>query len=145
MPPQKVVSSRITSTAVSSALAASCSKFTTTVLVASGTRIICRAAPHPVQAEDRVFQVIVVQVLNRLSETDGLLGGPHAVGIESEPVPVERRGQGAVAFQFVVRRKNAALQFMGGEAAALFEARRARPPIAPACALRRSRFLDLGS
>ncbi len=47
MPPQNVVSSRITSTAVSSALAASCSKFTTTVLVASGTRTIWRVRRMP--------------------------------------------------------------------------------------------------
>ena len=47
MPPQNVVSSRMTSTAVSSTLAASCSKLTTTVLVASGTRTISRTRRMP--------------------------------------------------------------------------------------------------
>src|ERR1043165_6711201 len=42
IPPQKVVSRRMTSTAVSRTFAASCSKFTTTVLVARGTRTIWR-------------------------------------------------------------------------------------------------------
>ena len=47
MPPQKVVSSRMTSTAVLRILAASCSKLTTTVLVASGTRTISRVRRMP--------------------------------------------------------------------------------------------------
>ena len=51
MPPQNVVSSRITSTARISTLAASCSKLTTTVLVAIGseTKSLSRASwgmPH---------------------------------------------------------------------------------------------------
>ena len=47
MPPQNVVSSRITSTAVCSTFAASCSKFTTTVFVASGMRSFSRARRMP--------------------------------------------------------------------------------------------------
>ena len=49
MPPQKVVSSRITSTAVSSTFAASCSKPTTTVLVASGMRTFSRTRRMPLR------------------------------------------------------------------------------------------------
>src|ERR1039458_10128589 len=49
MPPQNVVSSRITSTAVERTLAASCSKLTTTVLVASGTRTISRVRRIPLR------------------------------------------------------------------------------------------------
>ena len=86
MPPQNVVSSRITSTAVSSTLAASCSKLTTTVLVASGTRTISRDAAHAVQAVDRVFEVIVAQPLDRLPEADRLLGGPDGVAVEADVV-----------------------------------------------------------
>ena len=44
MPPQNVVSSRITSTARVAAFAASCSKLTTIVLVASGMRTNSRSA-----------------------------------------------------------------------------------------------------
>ena len=47
IPPQNVVSSRITSTAVSSTFAASCSKPTTTVLVASGMRTFSRTRRMP--------------------------------------------------------------------------------------------------
>lgn len=47
MPPQNVVSSRITSTAGSRTLAASCSKFTTTVLVASGIDVFSRTRRIP--------------------------------------------------------------------------------------------------
>ena len=84
MPPQKVVSSRITSTAVSSTLAASCSKFTTTVLVASGMRTFSRVRRMPFRPKHRVFEIVVVQILDRLAEADRLLGGPHAVRIEAE-------------------------------------------------------------
>ena len=47
MPPQNVVSSRITSTAGFRTLAANCSKPTTTVLVASGMRTVSRTRRIP--------------------------------------------------------------------------------------------------
>ncbi len=78
MPPQNVVSSSITSTAVSRMLAASCSKFTTTVLVASGIAHHLPRPAHAVQAEDRILEIIVAHALDGLAETDGLLGRPCA-------------------------------------------------------------------
>src|ERR1035438_5274881 len=58
MPPQNVVSSRITSTAVERTLAASCSKLTTTVLVASGTRTISRVRRMPLRPSKRLRGVL---------------------------------------------------------------------------------------
>ena len=121
MPPQKVVSSRITSTAVSSTLAASCSKLTTTVLVASGTRTNSAGAAHAGQAVDGVFQIVVTQAFDALAEADGLLDGPDGVGVEAQGVVGESGGQGAVDFQFVIGVEDAGLSLVSGEAEALFE------------------------
>ena len=104
MPPQKVVSSRITSTAVFSTLAASCSKLTTTVLVAERHAHLLAHAAHAVQAEDGVFEIVVVEILDRLAEPDRLLGRPDAVRDRSGTrSPGQRRGDGAIALQLVLR------------------------------------------
>src|SRR6476646_6794930 len=39
--------------------------------------------PHAVKTVNRVFQVIVVNVLDLLPEPDGLFGGPNGVRIET--------------------------------------------------------------
>jgi len=46
-------------------------------------QFLARAA-HPCEAEDRILEVVVVQIFNRSPEADSLLGRPDAVGVESE-------------------------------------------------------------
>ena len=77
-------------------------------------------AAHAVQAEDGILQVIVAETFNRLSETNGLLGGPGAVGVQAQRVFGESRGDGTVRFQLVIGREDAGLDFVGGKAEALF-------------------------
>ena len=69
-----------------------------------------------------IFQVIVAQALDGLSEADGLFGGPDAVGVEAHRIGGEVVGQRAVRFQLVIRMENARLHLMGGEAEAAFQA-----------------------
>jgi hypothetical protein len=57
---------------------------------------------YAVQAEDRVFEVIVPKALNRLSETDRLLGGPYSVRIETQLIFRKRVRQRAIDGQLVV-------------------------------------------
>src|SRR5581483_4982601 len=40
-------------------------------------------AAHAIETEYRIFEVIVAKIFNSLSEANGLLGGPGAVGIEA--------------------------------------------------------------
>jgi len=99
MPPQKVVSKSTTSAATSLALAASCSKFTTTVLVAVGIRTnwrILRRRPF----HRRVFEVVVAQVFDFLAEADGLFDGPYAVGVDADVVGGDGGGEGSEVFEF---------------------------------------------
>ncbi len=76
---------------------------------------------HAVQAVDRIFEVVVVQVLDLPREPDGLLRGPDAVGIEAQAVARQRPSQGAVALQLVARREHAALELVRGESPLRFE------------------------
>jgi hypothetical protein len=71
---------------------------------------------HPRHAEDGVFQVVVAEALDLLAEPDGCLGRPDAVGVEAEAVAVERGRELAVALQFILRREDAPLQLVRGEA-----------------------------
>ena len=89
MPPQKVVSSRITSAAVESALAASCSKLTTIGIGRQRHAHLLPNPAHPRHAVDGVFQVVIADALDLLAEPDGRLGRPDAVGVEAEAVAVE--------------------------------------------------------
>src|SRR3990170_7368459 len=61
--------------------------------------------PHAGEAEDRVFEVIVVEVFYRTPEPDRLLGRPDGVGIEAEAVAGQRLRDGAVALEIVIRRE----------------------------------------
>ena len=49
-------------------------------------------APHARQAEDGIFEVVVVQILDRAAEADRLLGRPDRVGIEADAIAGQRRG-----------------------------------------------------
>jgi len=73
-------------------------------------------APHPVQTEHGIFEIVVVQVLDLATEPDGLLGRPHAVRIEAKAVAGQRVGQGAIAFELVRGREYATLQLVRREA-----------------------------
>src|SRR5262244_966681 len=126
MPPQKVVSSRITSTAVSSA----CRE----LLEVDDDRVggqrhayFLAHAPHPGHSEDGVFQVVIANLFELLAEPDRGLRRPDAVRVEAEVVvAVEPVGERVVALQFVLRREDAALQFVRGESVALSQIARVR-------------------
>ena len=72
-------------------------------------------AAHAVQAENRVFQVVVAKIFDSLAEADGLFHAPHAVGVEAQGVAGKRGRQRAVNFQLIVGRKHAGLQLVSGE------------------------------
>src|SRR5208337_3955163 len=76
---------------------------------------------HSVQAENGIFQVIVVQVFNRSAELDGLLCRPHGVWVKPQPIPGQCGSERAIALQVVLRQKNSALQLVRGEAPSLLE------------------------
>ena len=59
-------------------------------LAAQGAVASERARLH--QAEHRILEVVVVQILDRAPEADGLLRGPHRIRIEPEPIARQRRG-----------------------------------------------------
>ena len=71
--------------------------------------------PHPGEAEHRVLEIVVVEILDRAAEPDRLLGRPHGVRIEPEAVARQRRGDGAIALEVVVGREDAAFQLVRSE------------------------------
>ena len=73
-------------------------------------------SPHSAHAKNRIFKVVVFDFFNLPAEPNCLLGRPNAVRIEPEPVGVQRLGHRSVTFQFILRYKNTAFQFMRGEA-----------------------------
>src|SRR5262249_18552708 len=68
--------------------------------------------PHSVQSEDGVFEIIVAQSVDRLSEADGLLGGPDRVRVEPHRVLGKGGRQRAVGFELVVRGEYPGLQLV---------------------------------
>src|SRR5262252_1210397 len=72
-------------------------------------------ATHAVHPEDRILEIVVVDVLDVLPEPDRLLRGPHRVRVEAEGVVGHRLGERSITFQLVRRAEDAALQFMGPE------------------------------
>ena len=82
--------------------------------------------PHPVQSVHRIFEIVVANVLDGLSEADGLFCGPDPVRIEPERISWQRRRQCTISFELVIRMKNPRLQLMRGEAEALFQGERIR-------------------
>src|SRR5688572_3053518 len=65
-------------------------------------------APHAIQAEDRIFKIVVLQALDALPETDRLLRGPHAVRIEAKRVLWKGGSKCTISIEFVVRVKDSA-------------------------------------
>src|SRR5262245_20490024 len=84
-------------------------------------------ALHSGHSEDGVFQVVVANLFDLLGEPDRSLRRPDAVRVEAEVVvAVERVGERVVALQFVLRREDAALQFVRAESVALSQIARVR-------------------
>lgn len=79
-------------------------------------------ALHRGEAERRVFEVVVVEILDRAAEADGFFGTPDGVGVEANPVVRKRLGDGAVAFEFVARGEDAAFKLVRGESVFVLEA-----------------------
>src|SRR6266540_3672628 len=49
-------------------------------------------ATHSIHAENRIFQIVVAEILDSLAKPDGRFGGPDAVWIEAKAIAVELRG-----------------------------------------------------
>src|SRR5687768_17026232 len=76
--------------------------------------------PHPVESEDRIFEIVVVDVLDLLAKPDRLLGRPCRVRIEPKRIPAPRigaelGGDRAIAFELIDRIENSALEFVQRE------------------------------
>ena len=97
--------------------AASCSKFTTTVLVAVGmlTNAVAQP-PHAFEAPGRILEIVVVEILDRLADADRLLDRPDAVGIEPQAVAGKGGGERAEHLDVVIGREDPALQLVRLEA-----------------------------
>src|SRR4030095_11520997 len=78
-------------------------------------------APHSIQAKDGIFKIVVLQPLDRLTESYGLFGGPHSIRIKPERIPWKGCGQGTINLEFVVGMKDTALNFVRGESVFLLE------------------------
>ena len=68
--------------------------------------------PHTGEAEDRILEVVVVEILNCASEPDGLLRRPDGIRIEAERVAGEGLGHRAIALEVVRRREDAAFELV---------------------------------
>src|SRR5581483_10117221 len=73
---------------------------------------------HAVQSKDRILEVVVTDILDRLPEADGLLGGPDGIRVEPERAAWQRGRHGAISLQFVILREDAGFEFEGREAIA---------------------------
>src|SRR5271166_3091545 len=73
---------------------------------------LARAA-HAVEAEHRVLEVVVAEVLNRLSEANRLFFRPDRIGVEAERISGQRVSQRAVDGQLVVGTEDAAFELVG--------------------------------
>ncbi len=77
--------------------------------------------PHAGEPEDGILEIVVVEILDGPSESDGLFGRPDGIGIESHGIAWDCRGDGTVALEIVVGRKHPALQFVRSEPVFLLE------------------------
>ena len=112
------MSSRITSIASVRMHGASCSKFTTTVLVAVGMLTELPQPAHPLQSVGGILEIVVVQIGDRMANANSLLHAPHAVGIETQRRFGECRAERAKNFDVVVGREEPAFQLVRLEAVA---------------------------
>src|SRR5918999_4226317 len=78
-------------------------------------------APHTVESPGRVLVVVVFQILYGQAKANALLHAEGGVGIEPQGIFGERAGEGPVALQFVLRRIDAALELVRGEAVLFLE------------------------
>src|SRR5258707_12052474 len=69
-------------------------------------------AAHTVQTINRIFEVVVSDVLDLLAEPHGSFCRPDSVWVESEAVAMERICNRAITFQFVLRGEDSALQLV---------------------------------
>ena len=69
----------------------------------------------PGEAEHRVFEIVVVEILDGAAEPDRLLRRPHAVRIESESIARKCRGEGAVTLELVIGMEDAAFHLVRRE------------------------------
>src|SRR3989442_11331003 len=83
-------------------------------------------ATHPGHAKHRVFEVIITNALDLLSEPNGRLRGPHGVWIEAKTVTVQRSGKLTIAFELVLGREHSTLQLVRSESATLLQLPRIR-------------------
>src|SRR5512133_1168650 len=81
-------------------------------------------ATHPVHAEHRILEVVVLQILDVLAEPDRLLGGPDAVRVETKAITGKRGGDRAVALELELRWKHATLQLVRRESVRRLERER---------------------
>src|SRR4029450_12859761 len=81
---------------------------------------------HAVQAEHRILEIVVVEILDRAAEANRLLGRPDGVGIEADAIARPGLGERAEAFELVVGMKDAALQLVRRETVLLLERLRVR-------------------
>src|SRR6185503_2838561 len=79
------------------------------------------SAPHAVETEHRVFQIVVVEIFDRASEPNRLLGRPHRVRIETKAVSRKRSGKGAVALEIVLEREHAAFHLVRAKSILLLQ------------------------
>src|SRR6266581_7807559 len=73
-------------------------------------------ASHPGHPEYRVFQIVVADILDLLTEPNSCFGGPDAVWVKPEAVTVKRGSKLAITLQLVLRRKDTTFQLVRGEA-----------------------------
>src|SRR5205814_169777 len=67
---------------------------------------------HADETKHRVFEVVVVEVLDRAPEPNRLLRRPDGIRIEAETIARECGSERAITLEIVLERKHAAFQFV---------------------------------
>src|SRR5215207_684212 len=78
------------------------------------------SSTHSVKSKDGIFEIVVVDIFDLLSEPDRLLGRPRGVRIESERIAASRigtqlGGDGAITLKLVNRIEYSAFQLVRRE------------------------------
>src|SRR5215211_4002379 len=68
--------------------------------------------PHSVHAEHRIFEIVVVQILDVLAKPNRLFGRPDTVWIEPKSIAWQSGGDGAITLELELRREDAAFELV---------------------------------
>ena len=142
MPPQNVVSSRITSTAPRLDVGRELLEVDDDGVGRDRQR---HELLQPLQlrhAPDRILEIVVAEVEDAAAELDRVRERQRGIGVVAEALAGQRRGQRAIARELVRGRIDAALQLVRREAVLRLQRARRGRRAARACALRPCRSRD---